>query len=185
MRRYELLASLEPLLSDVLVIANIGVPSQELFSIGDADNIFYMLGSMGMCSSIGLGMALSTPKTVIALDGDGALLMNLGSMVTIANNAPENFILVVIDNGSYGSTGDQPTYTSRKTSIGEMAKGAGCPNVIECDGVKAKEVLADVLVEKKHAVIVVRVNPGNENKGVIPLHPIWIRDRFRNKVRGR
>ena len=68
-----------------------------------------MLGTMGLASSIGLGLALSQPKPVIVIDGDGSILTNLGTLPTIANNVADNYILLIIDNGSYGSTGDQPT----------------------------------------------------------------------------
>ena len=123
MNRYELIETLVPVLKDALVVCNIGIPSQELFSIRDRENHFYMLGSMGLCSSIGLGLALTTNKSVVALEGDGALLMNLGTLATIGNRAPDNLILLVIDNGSYGSTGDQATYTSEATSLADMARG--------------------------------------------------------------
>ena len=96
MRRYELIEALIPELNEALVLCNIGIPSQEMFSISDRENQFYMLGSMGLCSSIGLGLSLATKKTVVALEGDGSVLMNLGSLATIANRAPRNFILLVI-----------------------------------------------------------------------------------------
>ena len=77
-----------------------------------------MLGSMGLASSIAFGIAIAKPsKKVWCIDGDGSLLMNLGSLSTIANNQPRNLTLIVIDNGSYGSTGDQKTYTSKKTRL--------------------------------------------------------------------
>ena len=82
---------------------------------------FYMLGTMGLCSSIGLGLALAQPKPVIAIDGDGSVLTNLGTLATIGNNAADNFILLIIDNGSYGSTGDQPTYAGGRTSLAAAA----------------------------------------------------------------
>ena len=95
MNRYELIETVVPVLKDTLVVCNIGIPSQELFSICDRENHFYMLGSMGLCSSIGLGLALTTNKSVVALEGDGALLMNLGTLATIGNRAPDNLILLV------------------------------------------------------------------------------------------
>ena len=105
MNRYELLETLVPVLKDALVVCNIGIPSQELHEIVDRDNHFYMLGSMGLCSSIGLGLALTTSKRVVALEGDGSVLMNLGPLATIGNRAPDNLVLLIIHNGSYGSTG--------------------------------------------------------------------------------
>lgn len=117
MIRSEILSEIAPLLRDQLVVCNIGIPSQELHAIDDQPSNFYMLGTMGLASSIGLGLALAQPKPVVVIDGDGSVLTNLGTLPTIGNNAPPNYILMIIDNGSYGSTGDQPTYTGKKTCL--------------------------------------------------------------------
>ena len=182
MNRYELIETLVPVLKDALVVCNIGIPSQELFSIRDRENHFYMLGSMGLCSSIGLGLALTTNKSVVALEGDGALLMNLGTLATIGNRAPDNLILLVIDNGSYGSTGDQATYTSEGTSLADMARGGGCQSVIECPGKDTSGVLVDALGAKQPSVIISKVEPGNRPLPVVPLHPIVLRERFKKAI---
>ena len=84
---------------NALLICNIGYPSRELFSVSDRPENFYMLGSMGMASSIGLGLALARPeRRVLVLDGDGSVLMNLGSLASIAHHGPENYLLVILDN---------------------------------------------------------------------------------------
>ena len=115
MIRADILKAIIPVISDELVVSNIGLPSQELHMLDDQPTNFYMLGTMGLASSIGLGLALSQKETVIAIDGDGSVLTNFGTLPTIANNVADNFILLIIDNGSYGSTGDQPTYADGKT----------------------------------------------------------------------
>lgn len=102
-------------IEDEIVVSNIGDPSKELYKIKDRPRNFYMLGSMGLASSISLGIALSKSENVVCLDGDGALLMNLGSLATIANYNPKNLVLIVLDNGSYGTTGNQPSFTSGTT----------------------------------------------------------------------
>ena len=79
-----------------------------------------------------LGLALAQSKKVIAIDGDGSILTNLATLATIANNDADNFILLIVDNGSYGSTGDQPTYAGRKTSLAAVARACGCEHVVEC-----------------------------------------------------
>ena len=132
MIRSEVLRDLIPIISNELVVSNIGLPSQELHMLDDQPSNFYMLGTMGLASSIGLGLALAQSAKVIAIDGDGSILTNLGTLPTIANNTADNFTLVIIDNGSYGSTGDQPTYAGRKTSLAKVAEACGCSNVIEC-----------------------------------------------------
>ena len=126
MIRAEILKAIIPVISDELVVSNIGLPSQELHMLDDQPTNFYMLGTMGLASSIGLGLALSQNETVIAIDGDGSVLTNFGTLPTIANNVANNFILLIIDNGSYGSTGDQPTYAGGKTSLAKVAEACGC-----------------------------------------------------------
>ncbi len=113
-----------------LLISNIGFPSRELFSVKDRPENFYMLGSMGLASSIGLGLALALPeRKVMVLDGDGSVLMNMGTLATIAHHAPENYLLVILDNCCYGSTGSQPTCTHLGTDLFALAKAAGVKKV--------------------------------------------------------
>ena len=80
MNRSEILKSIIPVITDELVVCNIGLPSQELFMLDDQPSNFYMLGTMGLCSSIGLGLAMSQPSKVVAIDGDGSILTNLGTL---------------------------------------------------------------------------------------------------------
>ena len=136
-RRYELFKDLAPVFDKELVICNLGFPSQELYEIRDRAENFYMLGSMGLSSSIGLGLSLQTSKKVVSIDGDGSVLMNLSTLSSIARFAPANYILLIVDNGSYGSTGDQPTHTSKGTSLAAIAKAAGVESSIEVDGKEA------------------------------------------------
>ena len=86
MIRADILKEIIPIISDKLVVSNIGLPSQELHMLDDQPTNFYMLGTMGLASSIGLGLALSQKKTVIAIDGDGSVLTNFGTLPTISNN---------------------------------------------------------------------------------------------------
>ena len=126
--------------------SNIGLPSQELYMLDDQPSNSYMLGTMGLASSIGLGIALVQSAKVIAIDGDGSILTNLGTLPTIGNNTADNFILLIIDNGSYGSTGDQPTYAGRKTSFkAKVAEACGCNNVIECSAKDTPSVVKTAL----------------------------------------
>ena len=179
MKRYALLKTLVPVMRDSLVVCNIGIPSQELFAIEDRDNHFYMLGSMGLCTSIALGLSLNTAKKVIALEGDGSMLMNLSTLATIGNRGPNNLFAVIIDNGSYGATGDQASYTSAATSLAGIARAAGCKRVIECNGDAAAEHLEGALNEGQSTLIIAKVESGNEPVPVVSLHPVVLRERFR------
>lgn len=183
MIRSEILKEIAPQLRDQLVVCNIGIPSQELHAIDDQPTNFYMLGTMGLASSIGLGLALAQPKTVISIDGDGSVLTNLGTLPTIGNNMPPNFILMIIDNGSYGSTGDQPTYTGRKTDLAGMARAAGCDNVVEVQDVDTGDALQQALSAQVGTVMIVKCDSGNAKMPVITMDPVVIKDRFMKAVR--
>lgn len=182
MIRSEILKEIAPVIRDHLVICNIGIPSQELHAIDDQPTNFYMLGTMGLASSIGLGLALAQRKPVIAIDGDGSVLTNLGTLPTIANNVADNFILLIVDNGSYGSTGDQPTYAGRKTSLAKVAEACGCDTVIECRAEETKAVLERALASRKMTVIVCKCQSGNAKMPVITMDPVVIRDRFMRAI---
>lgn len=142
-----------------------------------------MLGSMGLSSSIGLGLSMEIDDTVISIDGDGSVLMNLGTLPTIALEDQKNFILFIVDNGSYGSTGDQPTYTSRGTSLAAIAKAAGIESVFEVPGEQAAAKLAECIKTPGPHVIVAKVEPGSPAMTPIPLTSLAIRDRFRDAIK--
>jgi len=101
---------------------------------------------------------------------------------TIANNVADNFILLIIDNGSYGSTGDQPTYAGRKTSLAAVAKACGCETVIECQAEETGAVLKAAIASQKMTVIVSKCESGNIKVPVITKDPVVIRDRFMTEV---
>jgi sulfopyruvate decarboxylase subunit beta len=183
MIRSDILKDIQPILRDQLVVCNIGLPSQELHMLDDQPTNFYMLGTMGLSSSIGLGVALAQDKTVISIDGDGSVLTNFGTLPTIANNVADNFILLIIDNGSYGSTGDQPTYAGKKTSLTAVATACGCDNVVECKAEDTGEVLQDAIDSKKMTIIVAKCKSGNIKVPVITKDPVVIRDRFMNAIK--
>ncbi len=185
MIRSDILKTLIPVISDKLVVCNIGLPSQELHMLDDQPSNFYMLGTMGLSSSIGLGLALAQKDQVIAIDGDGSVLTNFGTLPTIANNVADNFILLIIDNGSYGSTGDQPTYAGKKTSLAAVAKACGCDNVVECRAEQTADALQAALESHKMTIIVSKCESGNIPVPVITMDPVVIAHRFMNEVKTR
>jgi sulfopyruvate decarboxylase subunit beta len=185
MIRSEVLKSIIPIITDKLVVCNIGLPSQELHLMDDQPSNFYMLGNMGLSSSIGLGLALAQKDKVIAIDGDGSVLTNFGTLPTIANNVADNFILLIIDNGSYGSTGDQPTYAGLRTSLTAVAEACGCENVIECRAEDTATVLQQALDSNQMTIIVCKCESGNITVPVIDMDPVVIKYRFMQEVQAR
>jgi thiamine pyrophosphate-dependent acetolactate synthase large subunit-like protein len=116
----------ERLKHDEAVVAGIGNTNFDLFAAGHRPQNFYMLGSMGLACPIALGVALAQPERgVIALEGDGSILMALGCLTTIASLKPRNLTIIIWDNGIYQITGQQPTATSSVTDIVAVSRGAG------------------------------------------------------------
>jgi sulfopyruvate decarboxylase subunit beta len=123
--RFEILNIIAPYLESKVVVGNLGWPSKELFALKPQPSNFYMLGSMGMASPIGLGISLASNKEVVVIDGDGSLLMNPGVLATAAHFAPDNLTIFAVDNSAYGSTGNQPTLTGSCVDLELVARGFG------------------------------------------------------------
>jgi len=123
MTRLEATQLIADLAGDAAIIASLGHPAYDLFAAGDRPRNFYTWGSMGLASSIGLGIALAKPDVrVVVLDGDGSLLMNLGSLATIGLLQPRNLAVVVMDNEEYATTGGQPTPTAHGADLAAAAR---------------------------------------------------------------
>jgi thiamine pyrophosphate-dependent acetolactate synthase large subunit-like protein len=118
-------------LTNEAVVASLGHPAYDLFAAGDRAEHFYTWGSMGLASSIGLGLAMAQPdRRVLVLDGDGSLLMNLGSLATIATVRPPNLVVIVWDNEEYGTTGGQPSATAHGADLARAAAALGVPRAV-------------------------------------------------------
>src|SRR5262245_49984577 len=123
MRRSECLQALAPMLTDQLIVTNVARTGFETHMAMPREGNLYTMG-MGLVTPVVLGLALSLPhRGVIALDGDGSILLNLGALSTVGNYAPANLIAIIFDNQSYASTGGLPTATAGKTKLVEIAKG--------------------------------------------------------------
>ena len=154
MKRSEAIRSVMAYITHELVIATTGMISRELFVVRDRPENFYMCGSMGCALPIGIGVAMSTERPVIVLDGDGAALMSLGSLAVSKFLALPNLTHYVIDNGTYASTGDQPT----------------CSQAVDFASVG-------------HNVKLIRVEPGNEHGTPrIPYKPEEMLARFMGSI---
>ncbi|CAJ65001.1 putative phosphonopyruvate decarboxylase [Frankia alni ACN14a] len=160
--RAQVLRAILPDLGDLPIISTTGYTSRELFALGDADNHFYMQGSMGHAAAIGLGLShtLSDAQPVVVLDGDGAALMHLGTMSTIGFTAPANMVHVLFDNGSYESTGSQAT-TSPMTDFTQIGLACGYRQARECSELgEVQSALRLMLSTPGPHLLVVRVASG-------------------------
>jgi sulfopyruvate decarboxylase subunit beta len=131
MKRAKCIEAIYPELQDKLVVTIMGACAQELYDLGHCDNFFYLQHAMGLASSIGLGVALNLPQEkVVVMDGDGSVLMNLGTLTTMARYRPPNLTHIVFDNGSLLSTGGFASHTTAGiTDLAAIATGAGVTNV--------------------------------------------------------
>jgi sulfopyruvate decarboxylase subunit beta len=177
-----------PELQDKLVVTIMGASAQELYNLGHRENFFYLQHAMGLASSIGLGLAMHLPaERVVVLDGDGSVLMNLGTFATLARYGPKNLIHIVFDNGSLLSTGGFDSHTtSGITDIAAIARGAGVEHVTAVDtAVGFGEAFIAALERNDLSVIVAKVAAvGPEHYGMdlqLPENAF----RFRRWIQGR
>jgi len=163
------------------VIANTGDPCKELYCARDRQANFYMLGSLGLASSIALGLAIGLRgrRKVVALDGDGAVLMNMGALTTLARYGRGNVIEVILDNSCYGSTGGQPTATSCACDLAEVARACGIRVVHESrDMASFEKSFLQAVTGNEDTVIVAYVSPETIECDNVALDGPEIRCRF-------
>ncbi len=181
MIRYETILSLGNLLDNQVVVANLGVPSKELFAVCDRPLNYYMLGSMGLASSIGFGISWFTDKKVIVLEGDGSILMNPNALITIGQYPPHNLMIIALDNACSGSTGSQRTYTQNRMDLEFLAKSCGFKNTARIHEVQGlKEAVHDFEQQDELSFIHAVLKPGNSSCPNIPLKPKDITKRFKD-----
>ena len=161
------------------IVSNLGPTTDELWHAGHRDRNFYTWGSMGLCSSIALGMALSTDEQIISLDGDGSMLMNLGTVASIGREKPENLIVIVWDNEEWGQTGHQSSHTAMGTDLERVAQGCGISRTAT---VSSEEQLETVLKEALNTpgpwFIVAKIEE-TEHLPYAPIEPEMTLYRFR------
>jgi phosphonopyruvate decarboxylase len=169
--------------TDQPILGGIGGPTYDLYGAGDRDRNLYTWGAMGQISSMGLGLAVARPDlTVIVLDGDGSLLMNLGILATIARKAPPNLVHIVWDDEVYETTGRQPTHTRAGTDLAGIARAAGIPKVVAVDdGTGFAAALDRALAEPGPWLIAVKIVP---EKGTArpPRDPLFFKYRFMRAI---
>jgi sulfopyruvate decarboxylase beta subunit len=178
MTRYDAIGIVAELSDDDIIISNLGYPSKELYTIKDRELNFYMLGSMGLASSIGLGLALVQKKHVYVIDGDGSLLMNPNVLISIGAYNPQNLSIIAVDNAAYGSTGNQGTCTYSQIDLELLARASGIKNTIK---VHSKKELKEALLRKMSFIHAV-VKPLNVNCREIPFSANEIKQRFMKAI---
>jgi thiamine pyrophosphate-dependent acetolactate synthase large subunit-like protein len=180
MNRFDLTKRLVTALKhEEAVIAGIGNTNFDLWSSGRRPQNFYMLGSMGLAIPIALGVAIAQPRRhVIALEGDGSLLMQLGCLSTVALQAPRNLTIIVWDNGLYQITGGQPTASAGTADLVAIARGSGiAKSAWAADEADFDRLVAEALREGGPSLIGARID-GKPGVGTTDRDPVQIRARF-------
>ena len=183
MNRKEAIEFIAERIDNSPIIAANGFISRDLFSSSEKKTNFYMIGSMGLASSIGLGIALKKPKKrIFIFDGDGNILMNLSSLVTIGSLQPKNLIHIIFDNNVHESTGGQPTH-SNQIDISKIAKTLR----YTIFSVRTKKSLENTLEKirnmKGPIMILVKIQQNKENKSErVRISPIKIKERFMQNI---
>jgi phosphonopyruvate decarboxylase len=160
------------------IIATTGKAGRELFTLADRKQHFYLVGSMGCSSGVGLGVSLNTRRPVIVLDGDGAALMKLGTFATIG---PDNLIHIVLDNGVHDSTGGQATVSAAIDFAG-VALACNYRRAISCDSILGFDrAFAQALEAGGPTLVHVRIQPGSMDKlGRPTVSPQQVAKRFQS-----
>lgn len=161
------------------VVGGIGHTHFDLWAAGQRPQNFYMLGTMGLAAPIALGVALAQPqRKVFALEGDGSLLMQLGSLGTIATVKPKNLVVIVWDNGSYQITGGQPTMTASGVDLVAIAKGSGLVRSVWAKDEAHFEALIDASLASEGPLFICARTDNAPPAGVTERDAAKIRNRF-------
>jgi len=169
---------------NTLFIATTGKTGRELFQLNDNPQNFYMTGSMGCLSSFSFGIAHNSSKKVIAIDGDGSILMRMGNLSTIGYYRPNNLLHLLLDNGSHDSTGGQFT-TSSKTDFMNLSKNCGYPSYLKIDSIKELKAAINKWLDNPQLTFIhFKILEGSiSNLGRPNLSPKQISDRFKNNFK--
>src|SRR5437588_7490991 len=159
MRRLDALTAVYAQLERCVVVTIMGAVAAEVQSLGHRPNFFYLQHAMGLASSLGLGIALARPELqVVVLDGDGSLLMNLGSLTTLARYRPKNLLHIVFDNESLLSVGGFPTATATGADLAGVARASGVPYVAEVrDAESFQSAVREALARRELTTVVAKV----------------------------
>ena len=187
MRRLDAMQAIYAQLEQHVVVTIMGAVAAELQSIGHRPNFFYLQHAMGLASSMGLGIALSRPElTVIVLDGDGSLLMNLGGLTTLARYRPKNLVHIVFDNESLLSVGGFPTATSTGSDLAAIAAAAGVPRTETVHTLHDfQHVVSDAIAGHELTTIVAKVEAVGPSGYVTDLSLLENRYQFQRYLRDR
>jgi thiamine pyrophosphate-dependent acetolactate synthase large subunit-like protein len=171
---------------DALVVPGLGAPTWDAAAAGDHPLTFQMWGAMGGTAMIALGLALAQPnRRVIALPGDGDMLMGVGSLATIGTQGPPNIVVAVIDNERYGETGMQQTHTARGVDLEGIARSSGFGTTATVYTEEELEAAIPLIHRQPGPVFVtIKVTTDTAPNVLPPRDGAWLKHRFRQALLG-
>lgn len=180
-KRYDAIGTIVEAVNDNdIVLSQIGFPSKELYNNKDRDMNFYMLGALGAATEVGIGLAKSIEgRHVYVIDGDGSFFFNPNQLLDLASYNPKNLTIICLDNGSWGSTGNQPTLSSQGYNLSAIVKSVGIESTVMTDDTAE---LVDA-IQQKTRFIHYMIEAGNDKVGgEIPLKATEIKQRFMQAI---
>jgi thiamine pyrophosphate-dependent acetolactate synthase large subunit-like protein len=186
-RRLDRRAAIGVLLADrgdLVVVTGLGSTSWDAASVGDDDRNFYLWGAMGAAAMVGLGLAIARPdRRVLAITGDGEMLMGLGALATIGVQRPPNLAIAVFDNGRYGETGMQASHTETAVELAGVARACGIEQVFDIADEAALRQFAGLL-HRARATLFARVAIRAEDAPRVlpPRDGVLLKARFRRAI---
>ena len=167
---------------DLLVVTGLGSTTYDAGAAGDRSLNFYLWGAMGGAAMIGLGLALAQPsRRVLVLTGDGEMLMGMGSLASVAAMRPANLAIAVLDNASFGETGQQPSHTALGADLAAIAAGCGWPATVTVDDMAAVAALRPRL-RREPLFAVVRISAAEVPRHLPPRDGARLASRFREAL---
>jgi sulfopyruvate decarboxylase alpha subunit len=170
---------LESLAEDEVLLAQIGFPARETYALKDRERNLYLLGALGSATLVGIGLAEARPDLkIVVLDGDGAFLLNPNQMFELSQTCPKNLSVVLLDNGAWGSTGSQPTLTSRGLNLAAFGASVGTPKWNRVVNASQWQDIRSRGGQLAHFLI----RPGNADVPTIPIPAKEMTRRFQRAI---
>jgi thiamine pyrophosphate-dependent acetolactate synthase large subunit-like protein len=183
MNRQAAARTLAGALTDQLLVTGLGNASWDMYTAGDRALNFYTRGGMGTATSLALGLARARPDDrVVCVEGEGSLLMNLGSLATIGRYAPRNLACIIWDNQAYQITGGQPTHTAVGVDLAGVARACGIASAGLVESLDELEALLPRVLDAPGPHVVVAKVDHSRAGGPQPYRPLLIKYRFMARI---
>jgi len=186
LKRRDVVTALLSKIESELIVCGLGSPVSDVMAVGDRPLNFYLLGAMGLATSVGLGLALAQPdRSVIVITGDAELMMNSGALATIGVRKPRNLSIIVLDNERFGETGEQVSHTSAGVDIAGIAIASGFSETETVrDMARIGGVREHMVAQAGPYLAVVKIKAERSPVVMPPKSGVILKSRFRQALLG-